>query len=86
MKEWRPPKVKPLFRSQKSTIEELGGNPETVGVPFGCDATKLSRAGIPSIIFGPGSINQAHGAIEFVEIEQVEFAAEFYRKVVMDFR
>ena len=75
-----------VVQVSKSTIEELGGNPETVGVPFGCDATKLSRAGIPSIIFGPGSINQAHGAIEFVEIEQVEFAAEFYRKVVMDFR
>ena len=38
------------------------------GVPFGSDASKLSRQGIPSLVFGPGSIDQAHAAVEFVEI------------------
>ena len=66
-------------------LSELGGEPEPIGVPFGCDATKLSRAGIPSIIFGPGSIDQAHRAEEFVEIEQVEFAAEFYKQLILRF-
>ncbi len=65
-------------------LEALGGS-EPVGVPFGCDATKLSRAGIPSIIFGPGSIDQAHTADEYVEVEQVREAAEFYRKVILSF-
>lgn len=51
------------------------GDDEVVGVPFGSDASKLVKAGIPTIIFGPGNIEQAHTAEEFVEIEQVAQAA-----------
>jgi len=55
------------------------------GVPFGCDASKLSRAGIPSIVFGPGSIDRAHAAVEYVEIDQVERALDFYRRTILAF-
>ncbi len=58
---------------------------EPLGVPFGCDATKLSRAGIPSVIFGPGSIDQAHTADEFVDLNQVELAFDFYLKFLLEF-
>lgn len=52
------------------------GLPEDVlGVPFGSDASKMTRAGIPTIIFGPGSIDQAHTADEFVSIAEVARAA-----------
>ena len=61
----------------------LDGNP--IGVPFGCDSTKLSRAGIPSIVFGPGSIDRAHTPEEYVELDQVETAVEFYRRFVLEF-
>ncbi len=74
-----------IVKASQAAIDELGGTSEPLGVPFGCDATKLSRAGIPSIIFGPGSIDQAHAATEFVELAQVEFAAKFYEKVIMNF-
>jgi acetylornithine deacetylase len=36
-------------------------------------------------VFGPGSIDQAHGAVEFVELEQVEKAFEFYRNFILRF-
>lgn len=54
------------------------GLPDTVfGVPFGSDATKMvNDGGIPTIVFGPGSIDQAHSLDEYVEIEQVIAAAE----------
>jgi acetylornithine deacetylase/succinyl-diaminopimelate desuccinylase family protein len=65
--------------------QELGMNPTPIGVPFGTDASKFSRAGIPSIICGPGSIDLAHGAIEYVEISQVEQAEEFYRRIMLAF-
>jgi acetylornithine deacetylase len=55
------------------------------GVPFGSDASKLSRQGIPSLVFGPGSIDQAHAAVEFVELDQVDRAYEFYRKFISTF-
>lgn len=66
-------------------LASLGLDPEPAGVPFGCDCTKLSRAGIPSVIFGPGSIDRAHGAVEYVEIDQVEKALDFYRRFLLEF-
>jgi acetylornithine deacetylase/succinyl-diaminopimelate desuccinylase family protein len=68
-----------------AVLRDMGLNDETCGVPFGCDASKLSRAGIPSIVFGPGSIDRAHAAVEYVEIDQVEKALEFYRRFLIGF-
>lgn len=59
---------------------ELGLAPDPVGVPYGSDASKLSRHGLDCLVFGPGSIDQAHGAVEYVDVSQVEMAAEFYRE------
>jgi len=64
---------------------DLGLNAEPCGVPFGCDASKLARAGIPSIVFGPGSIDRAHTADEHIEIDQVEQALEFQRRFLLGF-
>lgn len=49
-----------------------------VGVPYGTDAPHYAAAGAPSVVFGPGSIEQAHTADEWVATEQVERAAEVY--------
>lgn len=75
----------PVVRTAASVLESLRLEPRPCGVPFGCDASKLSRAGIPSIVFGPGSIDRAHAAVEFVEIDQVEQAVEFYRRFILNF-
>ncbi|HWB95731.1 MAG TPA: M20 family metallopeptidase [Bryobacteraceae bacterium] len=63
----------------------LGLAPEPLGVPYGSDASKLGRIGIPSVIFGPGSIDQAHAAVEWVECDQVRQACEFYRGLMLRF-
>lgn len=47
-------------------------NPEAVGVPYGSDASKLARIGIPSVVFGAGSISRAHTVDEYVELEQLD--------------
>lgn len=66
-------------------LGELGLDPEVCGVPFGCDASKLARAGVPSIVFGPGSIDRAHTADEYIELDQVEQALEFQRRFLLAF-
>jgi tetratricopeptide (TPR) repeat protein len=71
--------------AREQVSRALGLNPEVCGVPFGSDASKLSRQGIPSLVFGPGSIDQAHAATEFVEIHEVEKALEFYRNFILRF-
>jgi acetylornithine deacetylase len=47
-----------------------------VGVPYGTNAAAFSAAGVPSVVFGPGSIDQAHTADEWIELGQVERACE----------
>lgn len=66
-------------------LKEMGLDADLCGVPFGSDASKLARQGIPSLVVGPGSIDQAHAAVEFVELEQVERAFEFYRNFILRF-
>ena len=74
-----------IVQTALRTSRTLGLSHEPVGVPFGTDASKFSRAGIPSIICGPGNIDQAHAADEFIECIQVEQAAEFYRNLMLAF-
>ncbi|MGI8965954.1 MAG: M20 family metallopeptidase, partial [Limisphaerales bacterium] len=43
-----------------------------IGVDYFCDASVLSRGGIPSVVFGPGNIAQAHRPDEWIAISQLE--------------
>ena len=72
-------------RLASQILADLDLSPQLAGVPYGSDASKLSRAGIPSVLFGPGSIDQAHAAVEFVDCDQVEQAFEFYRRFMLHF-
>ncbi|MGB8170947.1 MAG: M20 family metallopeptidase [Chthoniobacteraceae bacterium] len=72
-------------RLASTLLAEMGLDAALCGVPFGSDASKLSRQGIPSLVFGPGSIDQAHAAVEFVDVAEVERAFEFYRSFILRF-
>lgn len=50
------------------------GQKRPLAAHFFCDAAVLAGGGIPSVVFGPGDIAQAHTADEWVELEQVECA------------
>ena len=43
-----------------------------VGVNYFCDAAVLSAGGIPSVVFGPGDIAQAHTADEWISLAELE--------------
>ena len=47
-----------------------------VGVPYGTHAARYAEAGIPSVVFGPGSVAQAHTKDEWIDVHQLEAAAE----------
>ncbi len=59
---------------QRST----GRRPRLMGVPFGTDAGPLSETGTPCVVFGPGDIAQAHTKDEWIELEEVNLAANAY--------
>ena len=48
------------------------GQTKPVGVHFFCDASVLSLAGIPSVVFGPGDVAQAHTADEWISLSELE--------------
>jgi acetylornithine deacetylase len=50
-------------------------------VAFGCEAGLYDAAGIPTVICGPGHIDQAHKPDEFVELAQLAECEAFLRRV-----
>lgn len=77
----------PLVVAGSAACEAAGVDPAPIGVPYGTDASKLqTRRGIPAVVLGPGSIAQAHGADEFVPIDELRRAAEIYAGIAMRFR
>lgn len=49
----------------------------TVAVSYATEAGQFQRAGLASIVCGPGSIDQAHKPDEYIEIAQIEAAIAF---------
>ena len=68
-----------------SACKSVIGEAEITGVPYGTDASKFTSVGIPAIVFGPGSIDQAHAAVEWVECEQVLKAVDIYHQMMTRF-
>jgi acetylornithine deacetylase len=75
-----------LSEQLSRAVREVTGHAEKVGVPFGTDAAAIARAGVPAVVFGPGSIEQAHTADEWVGLEEVEQAAEILYRFASDWR
>lgn len=59
-------------------ISEVAGRHRSLGVAYCTHASTLSSAGVPSVVFGPGSIAQAHTEDEYIEAKQLDQAAEIY--------
>jgi len=58
---------------------------ETEGFTACCDMHFFRAVGIPTIILGPGGIEQAHTTDEFVVLDEVFRAAEIYREMALRF-
>ena len=48
------------------------GQRKPAGVRYFCDASVLGHGGIPSVVFGPGDIAQAHTVDEWISLEELE--------------
>lgn len=62
-------------------VRENHRRSELVGVPYGTDAPALSNEGVPTVVFGPGSIDQAHTDDEFIAIEELELGTEIFYQI-----
>ena len=59
----------------------LTGANRTCGVSYATEAGLFQDAGCPAVVCGPGSIEQAHAADEFVSKAQIESCLEFLAKL-----
>ncbi len=48
------------------------GQRSPAGVHYFCDASVLAHAGIPSVVFGPGDIAQAHTGNEWIDLQELD--------------
>jgi acetylornithine deacetylase/succinyl-diaminopimelate desuccinylase-like protein len=53
-------------------LMELNRQTKPIGVDYFCDAAVLAQGGIPSIVFGPGDIAQAHTGDEWISLASLE--------------
>ena len=55
---------------------QSAGQARPAGVHYFTDAAVLASGGVPSVVFGPGDIAQAHTADEWIALEQLERGKE----------
>jgi acetylornithine deacetylase len=65
-----------LVKRLSASIDSVVGKHEVHAVPYGTDASTVACAGVPAVVFGPGDITQAHTKDEWIDLAQLEPAAE----------
>jgi acetylornithine deacetylase len=65
-----------LVKKFGAVIDSVVGEHAVHPVPFGTDASRVAQAGVPAVVFGPGDIAQAHTKDEWIDLAQLEPAAE----------
>jgi acetylornithine deacetylase len=53
----------------------------TIAVPYATEAGQFQFAGLPAVICGPGSIDQAHQPDEYIDISQLAEGLGFLRRL-----
>ena len=78
--------VPPLGTNKEQEIvkllQKINSNTNLGTVSYAAEAGQFSEAGIESIICGPGSIDQAHRANEFVEKEELEKCVFMFKELI----
>ena len=60
----------------------LAGRNRTISVPYATEAGRFQKAGIPTVVCGPGSIDQAHQPDEWIALDALDAGEAFLRRLV----
>ena len=75
-----------LNTAEDDDVTELAKNlsqkNHSLKVGFGTEAGHFQEAGMPTIVCGPGSIDQAHKPDEFLSLDQVKKCEDFMWRLV----
>jgi acetylornithine deacetylase len=66
----------------ETLVRALTGDNDTHAASYAAEAGLFQHAGVPAVLCGPGSIEQAHQPDEWIEISQIEEGARFFEKLI----
>ena len=66
----------------ESLVRKLTGDNSTGKVSYGTEAGQFQEEGYSTVICGPGSIEQAHQANEFLSRDQLNKGTDFIRSII----
>lgn len=67
-----------------ASVAGSAGGGRIVGVPYGTDAAVISAAGVPTVVFGPGDIAQAHSADEWIDLDSLRASTTVFERSVRE--
>ena len=73
----------PITRVLADAIQNVCGSATIESAQYATDAGIYNSVGIPTVVFGPGDIAQAHTAAECIDLGQLEQAAAIIEKVLV---
>jgi acetylornithine deacetylase len=77
--------TEPVVDAVRAAMREAGLDDEPRGATYGADSRHYVAAGIPTVLFGPGSIDQAHFPNETIALADVERAAAVLADAAVSF-
>ena len=66
----------------ETLVKSLVGTNEAGAIAFGTEAPCYQQAGMSVVVFGPGSIDQAHKPDEYIALDQVDACVAFMRRLM----
>jgi acetylornithine deacetylase len=76
-----PPMGLPEDHLLATLVKQVAGSNSAGKVSYGTEGGIYEEAGIPTIVCGPGSIQQAHKPDEWIEISQLDACDSFIRRL-----
>lgn len=82
---WETEDDEPIVAALAAAGDAVLGAPTPLGgMTCGCDAGAISRAGIPTVVLGPGDIALAHSSMESVELAEVMVSARLIARGMLE--
>ena len=80
----RAPEFAPKTSAALELVQAITGTQDTGRGAYVAEAGLFQAAGFPTVMCGPGSIDQAHQPDEFISLEQVAQGESFLRQLIQD--
>ena len=71
-----------VVKTVAQACRNICGSAEVATAPWAATSGFLKEAGIDCVVFGPGSIEQAHRSVEFIELAALEQGARAYAEII----